>query len=91
MVALVTGHNKWHRFGHNDCHPARIRWLVSRLHTNPEGEPALVQTFETVEQLRQALLDFREIYNGTWLIERHGFQPSAALYAEPLPFVARAA
>jgi len=30
-------------------------------------------TFETVEELRQALLAFREIYNETWLIERHGF------------------
>jgi putative transposase len=50
-----------------------------------------VQTFETVEQLRQALLDFRETYNGTWLIERHGFQPPAAICAEPLPSTARAA
>jgi transposase InsO family protein len=31
------------------------------------------RTFETVEELRQALLDFRETYNTTWLIERHGF------------------
>lgn len=37
-----------------------------------------VHTFETLEQLRQALLDFRETYNTTWLIERHGFiTPSA--------------
>src|SRR3954447_22137374 len=32
-----------------------------------------VRTFETVEELRQALLTFRETYNTTWLIERHGF------------------
>jgi putative transposase len=32
-----------------------------------------VRTFETVEELRQALLEFRETYNATWLIERHGF------------------
>src|SRR5690349_6115370 len=32
-----------------------------------------VQTFDTVEDLRQALLAFRETYNATWLIERHGF------------------
>jgi putative transposase len=32
-----------------------------------------VQTFDTIEQVRQALLAFREIYNAPWLIERHGF------------------
>jgi hypothetical protein len=32
-----------------------------------------VRTFETIEDLRRALLAFREIYNTTWLIERHGF------------------
>jgi len=31
-----------------------------------------VRTFETIEELRQALLEFRETYNATWLIERHG-------------------
>jgi putative transposase len=31
-----------------------------------------VRTFETVEELRLALLAFRETYNTTWLIERHG-------------------
>jgi hypothetical protein len=36
-----------------------------------------VRTFEMVEQLRQALLDFRETYNPTWLIERHGFRGCA--------------
>ena len=30
-----------------------------------------VRTFETVEELRQALLAFRETSNTTWLIERH--------------------
>jgi transposase InsO family protein len=31
-----------------------------------------VQTFNTVEDLRRALLEFRQTYNTTWLIERHG-------------------
>lgn len=31
-----------------------------------------VRAFETVEELRQALLEFRETYNEHWLIERHG-------------------
>ena len=49
------------------------------------------RTFETVEQLRRALLDFRETYNATWLIERHGFRPPAAIRAEQLSPVALAA
>src|SRR5215207_2718109 len=36
-------------------------------------------SFETVEQLRLALLDFCQTYNTTWLIERHGFRPPAAI------------
>ena len=32
-----------------------------------------VPTFQTIEELRQALLEFRQTYNKTWLIERHGF------------------
>jgi transposase InsO family protein len=50
-----------------------------------------VQTFETVEQLRQALLDFRETYNSTWLIQRHGFRPPTAIRAEQLSPAALAA
>jgi putative transposase len=37
-----------------------------------------VQTFDTIEELRQALLAFRETYNAIWLIERHGFISPAA-------------
>jgi hypothetical protein len=32
-----------------------------------------VYSFETIEDLRHALPAFRETYNTTWLIERHGF------------------
>ena len=32
-----------------------------------------MRTFETIEELRQALLEFRQTYNTNWLIERHGF------------------
>jgi putative transposase len=37
-----------------------------------------VQTFDTIEELRQAPLAFRETYNAIWLIERHGFISPAA-------------
>jgi hypothetical protein len=48
-------------------------------------------TPSSVEQLRLALLDFRETYNTTWLIERHGFRPPAAIRQEQLSPAARAA
>jgi putative transposase len=37
-----------------------------------------VRHFETTEELRQALLAFRETYNTTWLIRRHGYLSPAA-------------
>jgi putative transposase len=33
-----------------------------------------VRTFQTVEELRQALLDWLHLYNEQWLVERHGFR-----------------
>jgi putative transposase len=50
-----------------------------------------VRSFATVEELRRALLAFREVYNATWLIERHGFRPPAAIRAEQLQPAALAA
>jgi putative transposase len=50
-----------------------------------------VQTFDTIEDLRAALLAFRETYNTTWLIERHGFRPPAAIRQERLPTATLAA
>jgi transposase InsO family protein len=32
-----------------------------------------VRTFDAVEDLRRALLEFRETYNNSRLIERHGY------------------
>jgi hypothetical protein len=50
-----------------------------------------VQTFDTIEDLRQALLAFRESYNATWLIERHGFITPAAFRHKQLQPTALAA
>ena len=55
----------------NGCAERFIRTLKENL--------LWVRTFDTVEELRQALLGFREIYNTIWLIERHGFQTPAAV------------
>jgi hypothetical protein len=50
-----------------------------------------VQTFDTIEDLRQALLAFRESYNATWLIEGHGFITPAAFRQKRLQPTALAA
>jgi hypothetical protein len=50
-----------------------------------------VQTFNTIEDLRRALLEFRQTYNTTWLIERHGFRPPSAIRADQLSPIALAA
>ena len=50
-----------------------------------------VQTFDTIEDLRQTLLAFRETYNATWLIERHGFITPAAFRQKQLQPAALAA
>src|SRR5689334_9040434 len=43
-----------------------------------------VRTFETIEELRQALLTFRETYNTNWLIEWHGFVTPTAFRQKQL-------
>ena len=50
-----------------------------------------VQTFQTIEELRQALLAFRETYNTTRLIERHGFLTPAQFRQKQLQTAAVAA
>jgi transposase InsO family protein len=50
-----------------------------------------IRSFDTVEELRRALLEFRETYNATWLIERHGFKPPNAVRRERLSPEAHAA
>jgi putative transposase len=67
----------------NGCAERFIRTLKENL--------LWVRTFDTVEDLRQALLAFRDTYNTTWLIERHGFLTPAAFRQQQLQPAARAA
>jgi transposase InsO family protein len=41
-----------------------------------------VRTFDTVEELRLALLEFKDRYNRGWLCERHGHQTPLAIRAQ---------
>jgi putative transposase len=43
-----------------------------------------VRRFQTIEELRQALHGFKEIYNRTWIIERHGYRTPAQVRADQL-------
>ena len=46
------------------------------------GRCSRVRWFETIEELRQALLAFQQTYNNYWLIERYGRRPPAAIREE---------
>jgi transposase InsO family protein len=67
----------------NGCAERFIRTLKENL--------LWVRTFDTVEELRLALLAFRETYNATWLIERHGFRPPSSVRQDQLSTAALAA
>ncbi len=55
----------------NGCAERFIRTLKEQL--------LWVEHFETVEELRQALLAFKQRYNQHWLVERHGHRTTAAV------------
>ena len=55
----------------NGCAERFIRTLKENL--------SWVRSSDAAEELRAALLDFRETCNSTWLIERHGFRPPDAV------------
>ena len=42
-----------------------------------------VQTFDTIEELRAALVEFATRYNETWLVARHGYRTPAQVRAMP--------
>ena len=67
----------------NGCAERFIRTLKENL--------LWVRCFETLEELRQARLTFRESYNSTWLIARHGFQTPQAVRHNQLSSAALAA
>jgi len=43
-----------------------------------------LQRFNTVEELRQAVLAFKQRYNQTWIIERHGDKTPAQVRDEQI-------
>jgi putative transposase len=60
----------------NGCAERFIRTLKENL--------LWVRRFATVEELRLALQAFKETYNRTWIIERHGYRTPAQVRADQL-------
>jgi transposase InsO family protein len=60
----------------NGCAERFIRTLKENL--------LWVRRFATIEEPRLALLAFRETYNRTWIIERHGYRTPAQVRADQL-------
>jgi putative transposase len=50
-----------------------------------------VRRFDTIEELRLALIDFRHRYNRTWIVERHGYRTPAQVRADQQGALAAAA
>jgi putative transposase len=67
----------------NGCAERFIRTLKENL--------LWVRRFATVEELRLALQRFRETYNRTWIIQRHGYKAPAQVRAAQLDHVPMAA
>ena len=67
----------------NGCAERFIRTLTENL--------LWVRTFQTVEELRLALLEFRQAYNEHWLIERHGHRSPAQFRRDQMDHVPLAA
>ena len=43
-----------------------------------------VQHFATIEELRLALIAFKQTYNQTWIVERHGYKTPAHVRADQI-------
>ena len=67
----------------NGCAERFIRTLKENL--------LWVRTFATLEELRLALLEFRDLYNEHWLIERHGHRSPAQFRRDQMDHVPLAA
>jgi putative transposase len=67
----------------NGCAERFIRTLKENL--------LWVRYFTTLEELRLALQAFKELYNQTWIIERHGYQTPAQVRARQIAAMPMAA
>jgi putative transposase len=64
---------------------------AERFIRTPKENLLWVRPFATVEELRLALQAFKETYNRTWIIERHGYRTPAQVRSDQLDQVPMAA
>jgi putative transposase len=55
---------------------------VSGGHPNLKENLLWVRSFDTIEELRAALVEFATRYNETWLVARHGYRTPAKVRAD---------
>jgi putative transposase len=67
----------------NGCAERFIRTLKENL--------LWVRRFDTIEELRRALIAFQRLYNETWILERHGYRTPATVRADQFGALATAA
>ena len=67
----------------NGCAERFIRTLKENL--------LWVRRFDTIEELRRALIAFQRLYNETWIVERHGYRTPATVRADQVGALATAA
>ena len=75
----------------NGCAERFIRTLKENPASSAGQALLWVRTFATLEELRLALLEFRQTYNENWLIERHGHRSPAQFrrdQMDPVPLAA---
>jgi hypothetical protein len=87
-VAIEVPPESRHLGSSRRCYHAPAVWAVARSLLHPEH---LGESHDRQCLLRQALLEFRQIYNSTWLIERHGFRTPDAVRQDQLSRAALAA
>ena len=69
--------------GHKRLNPSEaFRQLVAT--TSDTIARASSSHFDTVGELRLALIAFKQTYNQSWIIERHGYRTPAQVRAEQL-------
>ena len=56
---------------------ARRQRRRGALHPHAEGESLWVRRFETIEELRLALLEFKQTYNEQWMLEKYDYRSPA--------------
>jgi putative transposase len=79
----------WDRAEPDGCAERSIRVLKG---LEPHsGSRLWVRRFDTVEELRLALLAFKQTHNRSWIIERHGYKTPAQVRADQLGQLPRAA